>query len=131
MRANIAPKLQGHQRQQHAFSGAGRPNDHGVADVPDMERETEGRRTLRPGKEQARRHEVIVALRARPYRREGHHMGVEGRDGRLPDIGVDVTGQGAEPRLDRIHRLMDAGEIAALYDLLDKPELSLPGRIIK
>jgi hypothetical protein len=48
---------------------------------------------------------------------------VQGRDGRLPDIGVDVTGQGAEPRLDRIHRLMDAGKIAALDDLLDKPEL--------
>jgi hypothetical protein len=48
---------------------------------------------------------------------------VECRDRRLPDIGVDVTGHGAKPRLDRIHRLSNAGEIAALYDLLDKPEL--------
>ena len=45
------------------------------------------------------------------------------RDRRLADIGVDVTGQGAEPGLDRIHRFMDAGEIADLDDFLDEPAL--------
>ena len=107
LRAGIAAKLQGHQRQQHAFAGAGRPNDQSVADVADMERETEGRRAFRPGKEQRRRIEMIIARRPGPDRRERHHMGkVQGRDRRLPDIGVDVTRQGAEPGLDRIHRLM-------------------------
>ena len=51
LRAGIAAKLQGHQRQQHAFAGAGRPYDQCVADVAHVERKTEGRRAFRPGKE--------------------------------------------------------------------------------
>ena len=34
-----------------------------------------------------------------------------------------MTRQGAEPGLDRIHRLRNAGKIAALDDLLGQPEL--------
>ncbi len=75
LRAGIAAKLQGHQSQQHAFAGAGRPDDQRVADVADMQRETEGRRAFRPGEEQRRRIEMIIALRPGPDRRERHHMG--------------------------------------------------------
>ena len=48
---------------------------------------------------------------------------IERRDGRLADIGVDVTGQASEPGLDRVDALCDACEIASLDHLLDQPEL--------
>src|SRR3546814_3839161 len=48
---------------------------------------------------------------------------VQGADRRLPDIGVDMAGQAAHPRLDRVDALGDAGEVPALNDLLDQPEL--------
>ena len=75
LRVGIAAKLQGHQSEQHAFAGAGRPDDQCVADIPDMERETEGCRAFRPGKEQGRRIEMVIAFRPGPDRRERHHMG--------------------------------------------------------
>ena len=34
--AGIAPKLQGHECQQHRLAGAGRPDDQSVPDVADM-----------------------------------------------------------------------------------------------
>ena len=67
---------------------------------------------------------MLVAFGSGPHRRERHHVGeVEGRDRRLADIGVDVAGQAAEPGLDGVHALGDAGEVAALDDLLDQPQL--------
>ena len=47
---------------------------------------------------------------------------IEGRDRRLADIGVDMAGQAAEPRLDRVDRLAHAGEVAALHRLLDQAQ---------
>ena len=48
---------------------------------------------------------------------------IEGRDRRLPHIGIDMPRQAAEPGLDGVHRLDHAGEIAPLNDLLDQAEL--------
>jgi hypothetical protein len=74
LRVSITPELKAHQRQQHAFPGAGWPDDQCVADVADMERKTEGCRAFRPGKEQGWRIEMIIALRPGPDCRERHHM---------------------------------------------------------
>ena len=37
LRVWVAPELQRHQRQQHRFAGAGRPDHEGMTDIPDME----------------------------------------------------------------------------------------------
>ena len=67
---------------------------------------------------------MLVPLRARPDRRQRDHVReIERRDRRLAHIGVDVAGQRSEPGLDRIDAFGHAGEIAALDDLLDQPEL--------
>ena len=42
----VAAELQRHQRQQHRLAGTGRPDDQGVADVADMEREPERGRAV-------------------------------------------------------------------------------------
>jgi hypothetical protein len=52
---------------------------------------------------------------------------VQRRDRRLADVGVDVTWQASEPGLDGIHAFGDAGEIPALDDLLDQPQLLVSG----
>src|SRR3546814_9517701 len=41
----IAAELHGDQREQHRFAGAGRSDDQGMADVADMQREAERRRS--------------------------------------------------------------------------------------
>ena len=67
---------------------------------------------------------MLVPFRPRPHRRQRDHVGeIERRDRRLADIGVGLAGQGAEPGLDRVDGLDDAGEVAALDDLLDEPQL--------
>ena len=38
----ITTELHRHQRQQHGLAGAGRPHDQRVADIADVERETNG-----------------------------------------------------------------------------------------
>ena len=68
--------------------------------------------------------EVLVPFRSRPHRRQRDHVGeIQGVDRRLPDIGVDMAGQRAEPGVDRVDRLGHGGEVAALDDLLDHPQL--------
>lgn len=52
---------------------------------------------------------------------------VEGRDRRLPHIGVDMPRQAAEPGFNGVHRLDHAGEIAPLNDLLDQSQLFISG----
>src|SRR3546814_10911465 len=42
----IAAELHGDQREQHRFAGAGRSDDQGMADVADMQREAERRRSF-------------------------------------------------------------------------------------
>ena len=54
LRIWIAPELQRHQRQQHALAGTGGAYDQRGTDVADMQREAEGRRAFRPGKEKRR-----------------------------------------------------------------------------
>ena len=67
---------------------------------------------------------MLVALGSGPDGRERHHVGeVQCRDRRLPHIGVDMARQTPKPGFDGIHGLGDAGEIAALDDLLDEPQL--------
>ena len=67
---------------------------------------------------------MLVPFRPRPDRRERDHVGeIERRDRRLADIGVDMAGQATEPGLDRVDALGDAGEVAALDDFLDQPQL--------
>ena len=121
--AGIAAELQRHQREQHALAGAGRADDQRVADIADMEREPERRRSFRPREEQRRRLEMLIPFRPGPDRRERHHVReVERRDRRLADIGVDVAGERSEPRLDGVDALAHAGEVAALDGLLDQTQ---------
>eukprot|EP01137_Pigoraptor_chileana_P030898 Opistho-2@17990 len=68
--------------------------------------------------------EMLVPFRSRPHRRQRDHVGeIQCADGRLADIGVDMPGQRAEPRVDDIDGLCHRGEVAALDYLLDQPEL--------
>ena len=121
--AGVAAELQRHQREQHRFAGACRPDDERMADIADMEAEAERRRAFGPREEERRPLEMVVARRAGPDRRERDHVGeVQRRDRRLTDIGVSVPGQRAEPGFDRVDRLDHAGEVAALDDLLDQPQ---------
>jgi len=48
---------------------------------------------------------------------------VEGSKRVAAHIGIYVSRQAAEPGFDGVHRLDHAGEIAALNDLLDQPQL--------
>jgi hypothetical protein len=67
---------------------------------------------------------MLVAFRSRPHGRERHHVSeVEGRDRWLADIGVDMAGKAPEPSFDRVDGLGHAGEVAALDDLFDQPQL--------
>jgi hypothetical protein len=92
--ARVAPELQRHQREKHALARAGGADDQGVADVADVKRKAEGRRSFSPREEERRRLKMLVPFRPGPDRRERHHVGeIEGRDRRLADIGVDVAGQ--------------------------------------
>src|SRR5574337_1838453 len=64
---------------------------------------------------------MLIPFRPGPHRRERHHVReVESRDGWLTNIGVDVTRQRTQPRLDGVDPLAHAGEIAALNGLLDE-----------
>ena len=122
--AVVAAELQGHQRQQHGFAGAGWADDERVADVADMERETERGGAFGLGEEQRRGVKMFVALRAGPDGGERDHVGqVQGRDRRLAHIGVGMAGQRAEPGFQRVHPFHHAGEVAALDDFLDQTEL--------
>ena len=63
---------------------------------------------------------------AGPDRRQRDHMReIEGRDRRLPDVGVDMTRERTEPRLERVHPFDHAGEVTALDDFLDQGELGV------
>jgi hypothetical protein len=71
---------------------------------------------------------MLVAFRSRPHGRQRHHVSeVEGRYRWLADIGVDMAGKAPEPSFDRVDRLGDAGEVAALDDLFDQPQFLLGG----
>ena len=48
---------------------------------------------------------------------------IHGRERRLPHIGVGVPGQGPKPSVDRIDGLDHAGEVTALDNFLNEPEL--------
>ena len=124
LRTRIAPELECHQRQQHGLAGAGRADDQRVADVADMKGKPERGRALRLAEQQGGCIEVLVPFRPRPDRRERDHVGeIEGGNRRLAHIGVSLARQRSKPRFDRIDAFGDAGEIAALDDLLDQPEL--------
>src|SRR3546814_17725550 len=47
----VAPELQDQQRQQHGFTGAGRPDDQHMADIANMGRKPERYEERRGGKE--------------------------------------------------------------------------------
>ncbi len=124
--AGIAPELQRHQRQEHALAGARRANHQRVADIADMHREAERRRSFGLGVEQRRTAQVLVTLGTRPDRRKRDHVRqIQRRDRRLADVGVSVSRQGPEPSLDRVDRLHHAGEVAALDGPLHQPQLGV------
>ena len=124
LRTRITPELECYQRQQHGLSRAGRADDQRVADVTDMKGKPERGRALRLAEQQGGCIEVLVPFRPRPDRRERDHVGeIEGGNRRLAHIGVSLAGQRSKPRFDRIDAFGDAGEIAALDDFLDQPEL--------
>ena len=52
---------------------------------------------------------------------------IERGDRRLPDIGVDVAWQRAEPGIDGVDGLGHRREVATLDDFLDQPQLLLRG----
>ena len=121
--AGIATELEGDQRQQHALARAGRADHQTVPDILDVKRQPEWRCSFCLRKEQRRPVEVVVALGSRPDGGQRNQVSeVEGRERRLPDIGVDVAGQAAEPSLHRVNGLGDAGEVAALDDLFCEAE---------
>ena len=67
---------------------------------------------------------MLVPFRPRPHRRKRDHVGeIQSADGRLPDIRVGVSGQAAEPCVNRVDALGHGGEVAALNDLLDQAQL--------
>src|SRR3546814_12291216 len=95
-----------------------------MADVADMQREAERRRSFGLGEKQRRRVEMFIAFRAGPDRRQRDHMRqVQGADRRLPDIGVAMAGHAAHPRLDRVDAPRDSVQVPALNELIDPPEL--------
>ena len=115
--------MQGHQRQQHGFTGAGGADDERVADIADMEREAERGGAFGLGEEERWRVEMLVALGAGPDGGERDHVRqVQGRDRRLAHVGVGVAGQRAEPGFQRVHPFHHAGEVAALDDFLDQTQ---------
>src|SRR3546814_15983724 len=66
----------------------------------------------------------LVPFRPRPHRRQGNEVGEsEGGDRGLADIGIDMAGEAPEPGLERVDAFDRAGEVAALDDFLDEPEL--------
>src|SRR5579883_3576968 len=88
-----------------------------------MEREAERRGPFGPREEERRRLEMLIPFRPGPDRRERHHVReIESRDGRLTNIGIDVTRHRTQPRLDGVDALAHAGEIAALNGLLDEAQ---------
>ena len=120
----VTAELERHQRQQHRFARAGRADDERVADIPDMEGKPERRTSLGLAIEQGGRTEMVVPFRPCPHSTQGDHVGkIERRDRRLPDIGIGMTGQRAEPGIDRVDGLGHCREIAALNDLLGEPQL--------
>ena len=48
---------------------------------------------------------------------------IEGRDGRLSHVGVELAWEAAEPGLDGVDPLADDGEVTALHDLFREPQL--------
>src|SRR6516165_6704495 len=100
-----------------------------MTDVTDMQGEPERGRAFGPGKEERGCTEMLVAFRSRPQGRERHHVSeVEGRDRRLADVGVDMARKAPKPGFDRVDGLRDAGEVEALDDLFDQPQLLVSGR---
>ena len=95
-----------------------------MAHVAHMQGKPERRRSLGPAVKQWGCAEMIVAFRPRPHGGRRDHVGkVERRDRRLPDIGIGMSGQAAEPGVDGIDRLDHDAEIAGLDDLFDQPQL--------
>src|SRR3546814_11782854 len=67
---------------------------------------------------------MLVPRRPGPDRRQRNQVReVQGVDERLADVGVDMAWQAAEPGLDRVHRLADGGEAAAVDDALHRADL--------
>ncbi len=60
---------------------------------------------------------MIIARRSCPDCRYRDHVDeIERGDRRLTDIGVEMAGQRAEPRLDGVQSLGHAGEVTTLND---------------
>ena len=98
------------------------------ADIADMGGEPERGGTRGLGIEQRRRIEMAIAHRPGPDSRQRYQMGkVQCVNQWLADIGVDMTGQRAEPGLDRVDALPDAGETQSVDDPLNSAGLVFGG----
>src|SRR3546814_3458902 len=69
----VVPELQDQQRQQHGFTGAGRPDDQHMADIANMGRKPERGRAASFGGEQWRAVQMDISRRSRPHRRSEEH----------------------------------------------------------
>ena len=74
---------------------------------------------------------MVIPRLAGPYGGQRDHVRqIQSRERWLAHIGVNMTGDAAEPGLDRVDRLDHAGEITPLNYLLDEAELLVgSGRI--
>ena len=71
-----------------------RADDERVSDVAHMKGKPERSASLGLAVEQGGRTEVVIPFRPRPHGAQGDDVGeIERRDGRLPDVGVSVSGE--------------------------------------
>src|SRR3546814_15963995 len=95
-----------------------------MTDIADMKSEAERGRAFGLAVKQGGCTEMLVPFRPRPHRRQGNEVGeIEGGNRRLADIGIDMARETPEPGFERVHAFDRAGEVAALDDILDEPEL--------
>ena len=78
----------------------------------------------RAGDDQRRRVEMGVAFGAGPDRRERHHVSeIEGRDQRLPHVGIGVARDGGQPRLRCVQGFRNGDETPAPDNAFDRLQL--------
>src|SRR5260370_7587750 len=74
LRVRVTPELQRHQRQQHRFARPRRSHHKGMADVADVQRESEWRRSLGLAKQERRTPKVQIPPLAPPHARHPNPM---------------------------------------------------------
>src|SRR3546814_1409147 len=92
--------------------------------VANMRHQPKWRRALVAGDNERRAIEMVILLRAGPYRRDRHHVRqIQCGHNGLTDIGVGVAGDGREPGIHGIQRFGDGHKAPALDDTLHQAQL--------